>query len=288
MENFVNGTNVITVHWENDSQIEANATENRTYYEIPADVHVFRKFLLIFWLCTIALCFTTVSFGIVSWALIAKWRQFRNYVSIMVCFSGGLFNIASTLTFISKTIMAFITMLGVSSFVFWLLITSVIFYVDVVRIFSYNYEHVYLKSAAFAWGIPALILVIDHLFYVDLTDLAMIGVSVVSVSLYIKVLYTLLRRRGVRGSSHMTSWKKIRVATFIFLGSGCAMMLPVLLVNHVDIGGVSLEIVVFMFLLQLIAINVLFLMLKSHRNLWIEYLQRRRDRNETLNSITSR
>lgn len=278
-------------NWENITE-SVNTTDEA--FHIPDDTQVndedlFEEVLLlsvlVLWVLVVILCTVTVIFGIVSWTILVKWRQFRNYVFVNVCLAGGLTSLSPFLVSLLGVFLSYIFLIiSLSSFIIWLLITSITFYVDVVKVFSYNYNHIYLKSCIFAWGMPTVLMFMDY--YVHESDLHILTfslrfMSLISIVLYVRVLYKLMQRTKLRGTSQMNIWNKIKMTTFIFFVSGCAMSLPVHLASVLNSIEISYSLIIIIFLLQLILTNVLFLMMRSHRIHWKEYLTQRRLRNNS-------
>lgn len=113
-----------------------------------------------------ALTVATFLYGITSWCIIRKFRNFNNYVYLNTI----LVNIFR-LTIVSITKMHynetlesfhqyFIFMFFSTVFNYWLLQICYMFYVDIVKIFGGGIKRKFLKSFLFAWGIPLIGLIV--------------------------------------------------------------------------------------------------------------------------------
>ena len=258
--------------------------------------------------CHIALCLVTFIYGVTSWYLIRKFRNFNNYVYL----SAILVNILR-LTVLSLTLIhcennitdfrqclgfygraAFIYLTTVYNY--WLIVMCYMFYVDIVKVFDKNIGKKYLKSSLFAWAVPLLILIIcgfilviieivqkghdEVMFLLFVTICTYITSnllpSVFNLTLFIKVVYSLYFSKDTETSVvfKQDKTRRLSVATAMFILSN-VFMFTFILWDVFDLSifvrGVTLSI-------QMIALAFFVPLVKSNRRLWYEFYKNRSSR----------
>lgn len=254
----------------------------------------------------VVLCFTILVFviGTVSWCTIKKFRHFKNYVFISAILSGALNDIVaalyigyrfnysqyvSTYTFLRLRMLyhATITYFSLVKY-FWMLVLCWIFYVDIVKVFGGDISRRYFKSSLFSWGIPVILsfplplilLALSNYIEIETTvmicaffDLAILFLPLlISFGVYVKVICTLFKSSDV--SRTAVKNRRIYLATLIFLLSGVLFfIMPLWFI--VDLPYFILFIIKH---LQTMTMNVYLLIVKSNRDLWMEYYEKRKNK----------
>ena len=114
---------------------------------------------------------TSFTYGVTSWFLIKKFRKFNNYVYTSAVFVNILRLTLMSVTdvichevFQSQThffLFVYIT----TVYNYWLLVMCYMFYVDIVKVFHKNVTRKFLKFTIFAWGVPAVVIIILRLIF---------------------------------------------------------------------------------------------------------------------------
>lgn len=246
------------------------------------DVTVGIVFWMIFYVITMViaavLSLVTCVFALISWIMIPKWRTFKNYVFVNLILSYTL----SYTFFFTKIfdITNDYVYIFVCSFSCWLFIGSIVFYMDIVKVFSVEVTRKKIKSTIFAWGAPLLnyllnvidkeLFRISEMFSSNKNSFYFVLLMLFcNFLIYLRVLYSLFRVSGLRSTSRTRIKQKVQVATFTFLMSG-SMTLPALLVEEFGVTLYSAIVSGTIPFIQTIAISTCFLMLKSNRTMWRE------------------
>lgn len=263
-----------------NTSLESENTTNSEDFEIDdfRTLTIVILILILFMVASLISLFTLL-FGVITWILIPKWRSFKNYVYVNVIFcytmSSWLFY---GLVYVDDDI-------GVSLVIFyfvnasscWLLIASIIIYMDIVIVFNSNITRKVLKCNVFCWGVPLLLSALHILG--ELTSLKILVyllkerflfvglLLVINFCLYVRALYSLLKNTAVNGSPRF--WQKFQVATFTFVLSGAPVLIATIIslpLNNTFSFGFMLRAALPS--LQTVIMSVSFLLLKTNRVSW--------------------
>lgn len=231
-------------------------------------------------------CILFVIFALTSWSLIPKWRIFKNYIYVNLGISGLIYYIVSIpmSECYGRVYFSFV-------FYLWVLILSIKVYTDLVQIFQINITRIFLKSSAFAWGIPLFIEICYYIIENNLNDgsyIANVGIETalliiltINFILYVKVVYYLTKFNAL--NDKVSRCRKIKMATLTFFVCGAPWMISFLLdylVSFLEINDVVTSTIFTINALVLSVQNLIFKLcfcfLKSNRKLWSEFFERRR------------
>lgn len=225
--------------------------------------------LIYFYFCAILVSIATIVFGVITWTVIPKWRQFRHYVFLCLI----LTNIPDLLLYLtldmSPIMEEFIIVYSRITFTHWLMIITVMFYIEFVQVFRSlkTLKHVYLHANVFGWLVPFVTLLLtagrkEIEVYVTFTLLF------INLVLYLNVLVALCKPSQI--PEHGQSFcKKLILSTFAFTVTGNFIWFPLMVLSAMDT-EVFIAIL-WPYVITIMFINMFFLMLKSHRELWMEY-----------------
>lgn len=119
----------------------------------------------------IALTLATLTYGVTSWCILKKFRNYKNFVLLNAILSNFLRNILtpiylhlssendhnkSNATTASMLYLEYLAEYFSTAKTHWLLIISHMFYADIVKVFSGNMQRRYLKSSIFGWGVSLI------------------------------------------------------------------------------------------------------------------------------------
>lgn len=253
-------------------------------------------------------------YGVISWWLIKKFRNFKNYVYLnavsanvfsFIVLSIG-FNYIHTLK--SWTIKSDWTQVLCISIIFhlfvyfktvynyWLVVICYMFYVDIVKVFNMDVQKKYLKSNLFAWAVPLLISVFviivilsessqiqDKYPNVDFVLLFFVGSLVmplmVNCLIYIRIVCSLLRCCNANEMTATDKWRRFYIVSLMFVMSDVIMVSGYILYFYFVSTNFSSEtLIVFdiiLYFLNSIALDVFLVVLKCNRELWREYFVNR-------------
>lgn len=266
--------------------------------------------------------FVNLCVHLTSWIILPKWRTFKNYVylNIIISFCAvfflpiALFLISDFNDYYNFTYI-FVD-LSINFFTFssccWLMVLSMVFYADLVKVFGGNTTRKYLKSNAFAWGMPAAVTavkIVDKIVLHDQSqainywdifhevylyeELGQNGISIVlllvNLLVYVKVVLSLLKYSNLR-KSRRNQGMKIQVATLAFVMSGVLLMISILMTLLMLLGDCEMYYLYPLSLaiwgLQTSVINVCCMMARSNRRLWHDYFQNRYREHLILNEVS--
>ncbi|PZC81925.1 hypothetical protein B5X24_HaOG211711 [Helicoverpa armigera] len=261
----------------------------------------------------VVLVISTITFiyGLVSWKVIRKFRNIKNYVYL----SAVLVNILRLLvTFVYFIMLNFnpdfymehlpFVLCFLYSFLYltlaynhWLLIMCYIFYVDVVKVFQKEIRRKYLKSCLFGWVLPCIMLLVitllvAHFISGGSDSLALLRLSmwllhtctyvpmIFNLVIFIKVLWALFFIKDSSGS--VVTKKEMCIERCRRLSTAWAMFVltnTVLLTYLIwEFFNFSLMSGVIAVILQIVALAIFVPVVKSNRELWREYFQNRSSR----------
>ena len=182
-------------------------------------------------------------YGLISWCLLKKFRNVRNFVLVHLMLTSGfrycpfLFSDLYCLYFYhnSPTLpcletFTFIYVFWGLAFNCWLLVLSYIFYVDFVKVFNLNIRRRYLKSGMFGWGVPSTTVFlyvlfrwllityfsIDILIIEVVTSLVLLPVAI-NLVIYFTVVYSLFHSSELGVTVSTKKWRRFYIATLIFV-----------------------------------------------------------------------
>lgn len=234
-------------------------------------------------LIDVIFCILFFILTLISWIRIPKWRNFKNYIYVNLGISRFIYYV---LVFGS-------VLFGIvyCSFVFylWVLILSIKVYTDLVEIFQINITRIFLKSSIFAWGIPLFIefgyniIASYHEVYIANVGIetAILILLLINFTLYIKVVYSLSKFNPL--NDRASRCRKIEIATLSFFICGMPWMIsfsldyPTIFIEYNE--NVTLKINTIssvVFSAQNIIFKLCFCLLKSNRELWSEFFERKR------------
>lgn len=237
----------------------------------------------------------TLAFGVAFWTMMTQWRTFKNYVFLNIIFMGATvcfcFYLVGNYNFFrlhsSKTIrVAFVMSRIMMSH--WMLVATVMFYMDIVQVFNTHVERKYLYTNVFVWLVPPVeaagVFTAAHKLQLSVeyfTNGVVCVMLLASTLVYLRVLYTLvlsmLELEICCIEAKRNIWQKIVLSTAASITSGITSFLPVIIVDLIFEKDIVLRnIVRIVSLLNIICIIVFFLSMKDHREAWAEYRRRRR------------
>ena len=265
--------------------------------------------------CTMTL--VTFIYGVISWCLIRKFRNFNNYVYLSATLVNILRLAVGTLTLIKSgfsvpksveniNLYFFIFMFLSAVYNYWLVVLCYMFYVDIVKVFDIKIKRKYLKSSLFAWGVPLLLLVISRSIFllVELTEedktekrllvfaRACIRVTsyafptIINSIFYVKLVYSLFSCKNAvnviipRKERIKQNVSRLCIATAMFILNNIFVLTMVLW----DLFHCTNVVRSASFCLQVIVLSLFFPLLKSNRTSWYEHYKRK----ESVRQLVSR
>lgn len=228
--------------------------------------------------------------GLLSWAIIKKFRHFKNFVFLNIIFL-NILNVE--LTFLYEYMFKEIKLAALKlalgfSFLFvkvsincWLFILCYVFYRDLVKVFSSDISWRYLKSNLFGWGVPLTVsiwcvFVMPHIeksgrITAPLFITVMLTPLVVNLFIYLRVVYALLKTDVlvIRNKS-----QRIQVSTIIFFVSGMLMLLMPLRIYM----NFPNWLIIILGHLQAVAMDFYFFFIRLNRTVWMNYAGKIKDK----------
>lgn len=103
----------------------------------------------------------TLLYGLISWCVLPKFRNYRNYVFFNALLSNFLkimaYHFSGLLCLQLKT-RFYLRRYFSTTNTYWLLVISHMFYIDIVKVFNGNTRRRFLKSSFLGWGVPLITL----------------------------------------------------------------------------------------------------------------------------------
>lgn len=219
----------------------------------------------------IFLSILSIVFGLVTWIFVPKWRQFRHHVFLCLLLTFPLPWILSPISDTWPSSQLLVTMYVMMAFGNWLVIITVMFFIEFVQIFTtVNKIRNYLLSNMFGWILPLVTETLYVLYGEGVVAIMFITQLLVNVILYIRVLFALCKPSRVpEPEGGKSCGTKIILSTFTFIATGIFLFIPFFIMSVYD----SVFFMLF-FMITMYSINIFFLMLKSHRELWAERWRR--------------
>lgn len=145
------------------------------------------------------------------------------------------------------------------------------FFIEFVQIFTtVNKIRNYLLANMFGWILPLVTETLYVLYGEGVVAIMFITQLLVNVILYIRVLFALCKPSRVpEPEGGKSCGTKIILSTFTFIATGIFLFIPFFIMSVYD----SVFFMLF-FMITMYSINIFFLMLKSHRELWAERWRR--------------
>ncbi|KAJ8714963.1 hypothetical protein PYW08_004944 [Mythimna loreyi] len=240
--------------------------------------------------CIIVYVLTLAAFtyGLISWCLIKKFRNYKNYTFLCTIFANLLLLtcgfIASTSNWLYfSTLFYFYTVKH-----YWLLVISHMFYVDFVKVFNGNINRKYLKSSIFSWGVPLIPTVGTLFFGIWKSDIGKkyVGIIlmilfatlilplVVNCILYIIILCSLCRSFKTNEPTTSNTCRRLSLATLIFILSDVSLLSSyiIMIVMSAPSPGFVLELLLLFW--STLVLELFLVVGKRNREVWSEYIER--------------
>ncbi|XP_063393075.1 uncharacterized protein LOC134678426 [Cydia fagiglandana] len=231
---------------------------------------------------TVLIVFSGVlAFIAISWIKIPAWRQFKNYTFLNIVISMFLMNAAYASCFADwpccGTILNFVYSLSMSAFSNWVLIMCLVIYTKILKVFSGDLQHKYYKANALTWGLAILESTFSLYFKVG-TDAPHIYVvhamTYVITGIYLSIIYALLKLTTVRMVSSENTTQIFKI--FLYVTSAFSILLLAQALYYFP------EVYDYLFICICgceIILLISYLSMKSHREIWDDYLNGKDDVN---------
>ncbi|KAJ8707469.1 hypothetical protein PYW08_010721 [Mythimna loreyi] len=263
---------------------------------------------IIYWTLFI-LPLTAVLYGVTSWCIIKKFRHYRNFVLLSACIADMLYLLVWFFMSYPDKLLIYLPDLSIYIFAIflccllsyncWLLVLCYIFYVDFVKVFSMDIRRRYLKSCLICWGVPIVTLFLFYVIPVVLNVngiidtalpalIAMFLVAVVIIViiicnfvLYLRVVHSLFRGIEIGASTSTKKWRRFFICTLVFGFSNVLTLTALLQIFEVK-DFYIIVLVNFGLFVNTLALTVYTILGKSNREVWREYLNKRRSKQVAL------
>ena len=272
--------------------------DNNTHVNASTDTvdAVRQKMMPYILLTTLALAILALLYGATSWWVIKKFRNYKNFVflkAILTIFVTYLIIVLFIYFYVQiytygignrYYFQGFITLNNILIYylqtvkMHWLIVISHMFYVDIVKVVKRQNQRKYFKSVIFAWILPFITNGLDMCtsavleLYSDARDklyLSFIFTLILNTSLYIMTVCTVFRISNARSNTTTSKWRRLCIATFIFILSDILMFhYYIFMTFHSNkIIAILNQLI---FLIYPLLVFVYFVFVKRNRVLWYE------------------
>lgn len=261
---------------------------NMTSYKYPKFTDVYITHLV-----ATVLCLITLAVAVLTWIFVPKWRRFRNYVKVSAFLCFPIWELTYNLlrykignAEVIRLVQVYVT----SVYKCWIFIMSITIYMDLVTVFNTIITRKMLKFNFLAWGLPLCLLFLNLLCDLKKWDLHIKAYSnfgftiillLLSLGLYVRVLYSLSVMRPHTPSFGPRLCLKLRVATLTFVMCGMPVLFTGFVTTYYEVlpGPSSMpDFVSYLqstiYPLQNMLLCVWFFIQKTNRELWCEYFGR--------------
>lgn len=235
----------------------------------------------------------TLIYGVVSWCIVKKFRNYRNFVFL----NGILSNFTFYLLFLvyeysinENNVMAevFLQYLATSKS-HWLVVISHMFYVDIVIVFNTQILRKYLKSTLFGWGVSlittAIFVVVninfyvfdrdDSLLYMEIMRFVLVGDRIlpliVNCFFYFRIVFSLCRSFIKRAHTTSDIWRGLYIASLIFILSDVLLLSDYVVDILFYQNRIAKLVVTLLTYFNPLVLDVYFVGLRSNREMWCNY-----------------
>ena len=253
----------------------------------------------------LSMTLATLIYGVTSWCLIKKFRNFNNYVylnaiivtiiRLIVVSITNIYFIESITKFTHFLIFIFFS----TVFNYWLLVMSYMFYVDVVKVFNGSFKKKFLTCFLLAWCVPMIGLTVGILvlFIVELTVesnyneykfnvlitiiyviiLCDVTPLLINVVFFLRLIHSLFSCKGENdcvvpeGKRKKVNWRRLCTARVMFMLTNVNIL--VLFIWDFFYDSMMLRTVTFS--IQTFVLSLFVPLVKSNRTLWHEYFKNR-------------
>ena len=280
------------------------------YSIIPADTEFVPCYTILHY-SLFSMTLVTFIYGVISWCLIKKFRNFNNYVYLSATIVNIMRLIVISIIFLNcDEIVVKIPYIEVYFYIFmflstvyhyWLVVMCYVFYVKLVKVFNGDMKRKYLKSTLFSWGLPVLIVFICRfaLFIIEqaideentqfsrkqfISNCMLVVSHVIPTAInsliFIELLYSLFCSKESNASSLSKKerikekWRRLYTATSIFFLSN-VFVLYFLIWTGFHFSMITRYSTMY---IQLLAVTIFIPLVKSNRVVWKEYYKTRLSR----------
>ena len=261
---------------------------------------------IIFYQIQLAMTVATFIYGVTSWYLIRKFRNFNNYVYLNTTLVNICRLIVMSVTEMRldgayDSIKNFITFMYFSTvYNYWLLVMCYMFYVDVVKVFDGDIKRKFPRSFLLAWGVPTtgliisiiMLIIIERVVECDRDKLILLGITIlaaftaellpliINAVVFTKLVCSLFFCQGKPGCvvpkevRNKEKWRRFSTAVAMF------MLTNISIVIYLLCSFISTDILLqtILFSCQIIFLSLFVILVKSNRILWHEYFLNRKNR----------
>lgn len=249
-----------------------------------------------------ALALVAAIYGVISWLVINKFRHLRNYVLLSAIMANALSILFNNLLNLQSEELVRPPLVDIIysglllylklSYSSWLLVLCYTFYVDFVKVLSFDIRREYYKSNLLAWGLPFITTLLVYVpmmavyVYKIITSqtltyvivLILLIPVVISFVIYTIVVYFLFHDSATGVSVFSEKMGRFYIATLILLFSiniiGILDLTVILKVKSLII-NVILNSAGY---LSTIVLCMYLMILRSNRQIWREFLDKRSNR----------
>ena len=299
---------------DNDTQVHASTSSVDSDNQL-----IMYRYAIIIYTCT-AMTTVTLLYGVISWWLIEKFRNYRNFVFLNATFANFLVvvivmscsyvlknisNISGTLMYQQFYVLNFFLFLYISTVkVYWLIVICHMFYVDIVKVFNGHIKSRHFKSGLFAWGLPFVTSVMYTYIIAAVANIKSDSSEILFFSfalpmilnslLFITIICALFRRSDGGLETVTSKWRRLYIATLIFLLSDTLMFSTYIFKFFKPSVTTAFQEHLVNVIINPLIMYVYFIFVKRNRVLWYEFYvnkinkrQRNRDMKMAVKNVGS-
>lgn len=283
--------------YEDSSDAEWNDDEESFVWELS----VTQEYIILY--IIIILTSATLIYGVSSWCVMKKFRNYRNFVFLNGILSNLLYY--SILLIFKWTENGFIE--NVTNYLcmyfetakcHWLVVISHMFYVDIVKVFNgYYLQRRFLKSCIFGWGLSLITntmsVFINYHFYdvfdysetellLKMTDLLSVVEQILPLTVngifYFIIVFSLCRSFITCALARSNIWRRLYISTLIFI-LGDVLVLCNYVIKALSPSQIIKLILNLLSYFNPLILDIYFVVKKSNRETWFDfYVNRKRQR----------
>ena len=294
---------------DNDTQVQVSTWDD----DFKSRVVMSRYSIVIY--TSTALTIATFIYGVISWWLIKKFRNYRNFVFlnaivanlflvvIVLCFSyiyHKMSHISQSFLYQEYAVLHFFLYLYIGNVkIHWLIVICHMFYVDIVKVFNGQTKNIRLKSCLFAWGLPFVTSHVYTYMIIALDNVTSKAANIVlfmafalpmilNSVLYITIVIALFRSSNASSQTTTSKWRRFYIATLIFLLSDTLIFSTYSFKNLNNSATLILIENIVNAILNPLIIYTYFVVVKRNRVLWYEFYAKKlnkRQRNRDIKNV---
>ncbi|KAJ8707283.1 hypothetical protein PYW08_011417 [Mythimna loreyi] len=218
----------------------------------------------------LAVIVSALIYGVISWCILKKFRNYMNYVCLNLLLAQFLVVLCRKYALVSVTAV----IIGIYVILVrghWLVVVCHMFYIDIAKVFDGHMpKRRFLKSFLFGWVVPVLSTIPILFTLSNIVDsIILLSPLILNIILFIIIVCSLCRKSEASATTATSKCRRLYIATLIFI-VGDVSLIAYFLIGFI-LSESYVRPYIYILMLSPILLSVFLVVVKSNRELWHQY-----------------